>query len=115
MNLAPHTLRRVEARCVERARRYREPPRIFSGNSEFYFFAGACAVLDCFDDLAAKALSDEWMLDVLADRSPTDQSLAAQTAREIERQTAAELETFEARHIAECEAVIRRLESEPSQ
>ena len=77
MNLTPQTLRRVEARCVERARRYREIHGTFSGNSEFYFFAGACAVLDCFDDLAANAVSDEWMLDVLAHRSPTDQSLAA--------------------------------------
>lgn len=90
-------LKRIRARCVVRARRMRQNHGQFSDTSDLYFFAGAMAVLDCLRDDAAAALCDEWLRDFSATRSPTNQSPEASAARERERRSADEFETFTAR------------------
>ena len=80
--LSASMLRRIRARCVTRARRYRRNHPGFSRRDEQYFFFGGIALLETFPDPAAKALAKEWLRDLFSDdHPPCDQSPGAQAAR----------------------------------
>ena len=80
--LSAPMLRRIRARCVTRARRYRRNHPGFSSRDERYFFFGADAVLSSLRDPGAQALAKEWLRDLFStDHPPCDQSPGAQAAR----------------------------------
>ena len=80
--LSAPMLRRIRARCVTRARRYRRNHPGFSSRDERYFFFGGMAVLETFPDPAAQALAKEWLGDLFStDHLPCDQSPGAKAAR----------------------------------
>lgn len=80
--LSAPMLRRIRARCVTRAHRYRRNHPGFSSRDERYFFFGAMAVLETFRDPVAKALAKEWLGDLFStDHPPCDQSPGAKAAR----------------------------------
>ena len=92
--LSASMLRRIRARCVTRARRYRRNHAGFSRRDEMYFFFGAQAVLGGLRDPGARALAKEWLGDFAGGRSPCDQSATAQAARLRDRERAAEMAAF---------------------
>ena len=95
--LSAPMLRRIRARCVTRARRYRRNHPGFSSRDEMYFFFGADAVLAAVRDPGALALAKEWLGDFAGRRSPCDQSATAQAACARDRERAAEMAAFFAR------------------
>ena len=95
--LSASMLRRIRARCVTRARRYRRNHPGFSRRDEMYFFFGANAVLAAFRDPGARALAKEWLGDFAGRRSPCDQSATAQAARARDLERAADMAAFFAR------------------
>jgi hypothetical protein len=92
--LSSSRIRRIRARCVTRARRYRRNHPGFSNCEEMYFFFGADAVLAALRDPGAAALAKEWLGDFAGHRSPCDQSATAQAARARARERDADLAAF---------------------
>ena len=111
--LSASMLRRIQARCVTRAHRYRRNHPGFSSRDERYFFFGARAVLETFPDPAAKAQAKEWLRDLFStDHPPCDQSPGTQAARVREAEKAAERAAMLREMSASLDAQLARLTPE---